>query len=286
MFDFTARLDLDYDLYDDAPALGVALLGLNVALWLASLVLGKTWPVDFIWSTWPILHCAHLLQTSGGGGAGGGAMMALALTMLWGLRLTYNFAVARSGIGHEDWRYQNMRRDIGATHFWWVSLFSVFLGQSCFMFVGCLSFHAIVRGAELVPFWSRTMAGATITASAILLEVVSDQQMNAFIKARQEKRTKKCVLDTGLWSYSRHPNYFGEFLFWFGLFVMGGARPNSLSLAGPACMFFLFWGISIELMETRQRERKGAEWEQYVKDVPSAFFLRPPSRPATRVEKN
>ncbi len=268
----------DYELYDDVQALGMALLGVNVALWLVSLALGKTWPVDFIWSTWPILHCAYLLQTSGGDrtneGAGEGGAIALVLTAIWGVRLTYNFAVARSGIGHEDWRYQNMRRDIGPTHFWWVSLFSVFLGQSCFMFVGCLSFHTIV--AAPVPFWSRSLPGAMITASAILLEVVSDQQMNQFIKARQEKRTERRVLDTGLWSFSRHPNYFGEFQFWFGLYVMGGARLNSLSLVGPACMFFLFWGVSIELMEARQRARKGAEWEQYVKDVPSAFLPRPP----------
>ena len=271
MFSYQA-LDLDYDLYDEAPALGAALAAVNVALWVASLFLGKTWPVDFIWSTWPILHCGYLLlqQHSSVGG-----VLALVLTTIWGVRLTYNFAVTRAGIGHEDWRYQNMRRDIGPTHFWWVSLFSVFLGQSCFMFVGCLSFHSIICGAELVPFWSRTVARASITSVAILIEVLSDQQLNAFIKARREKRTEGRVLNKGLWSMSRHPNYFGEFMFWFGLFIMGGARLNSLSLIGPAAMLFLFLGVSIELMEARQRERKGAEWEQYVKDVPSAFFIWP-----------
>ena len=272
MFSYQA-LDLDYDLYDEAPALGAALAAVNVALWVASLFLGKTWPVDFIWSTWPILHCGYLLLVHDSRSVGG--VLALVLTTIWGVRLTYNFAVTRAGIGHEDWRYQNMRRDIGPTHFWWVSLFSVFLGQSCFMFVGCLSFHAITRGAGLVPFWSRTVAGASITSVAILIEVLSDQQLNAFIKARREKRTEGRVLNKGLWSMSRHPNYFGEFMFWFGLFIMGGARLNSLSFIGPAAMLFLFLGVSIELMEARQRERKGAEWEQYVKDVPSAFFIWP-----------
>ena len=62
------------------------------------------------------------------------------LVALWGYRLTHNF-VARGGIGHEDWRYADMRRQFGA-HFWWISLFSVFLGQTLFLFAACLPLYA------------------------------------------------------------------------------------------------------------------------------------------------
>ena len=105
------------ELYDGALEAYYALTAINVALWLLSTcVLGKTWPVDFIWSSWPIAHALWLITLPDGAAAaaaaspqlefGGWKVSQLAVlgpVCLWGLRLTANF-VNRGGIGHEDWR--------------------------------------------------------------------------------------------------------------------------------------------------------------------------------------
>ena len=104
------------------------LLGINVFLWIVSLILGKTWPVDFIWSGWPPVQCLIILWRGGGdGGICARQQFVCVLVALWGYRLTHNFVI-RGGIGHEDWRYTDMRTQFGK-HFWWVSLFSVFIGR-------------------------------------------------------------------------------------------------------------------------------------------------------------
>eukprot|EP00966_Prymnesium_polylepis_P232094 5369368-Prymnesium_polylepis.1 len=124
----------------------LALLCINVTLWLASLRLGKTWPVDFIWSSWPMLHCISIVvRAAPEGGDLARRLCVCALVALWGVRLTLNF-VLRGGVGHEDWRYTAMRSQFGA-QFWWISLFSVFIGQSFFMFAACLPLY----GALLSP---------------------------------------------------------------------------------------------------------------------------------------
>ena len=123
---------------DDIWKDGMMLLCVNVSLWVVSLGLGKTWPVDFVWSSWPIVQGWLILMRQRGVGEDVPIWRAgclVGLISIWGARLTFNF-VRRGGIGHEDWRYADMRVAAGQ-HFWWSSLFSVFLGQSMFMFGGC-----------------------------------------------------------------------------------------------------------------------------------------------------
>ena len=106
---------------------------------------------------------------------------------------------------------------------------------------------------------------------AIVLEVLSDYQLNRFIEERNKNLTDGRVCKHGLWGLCRHPNYFGELMFWVGLWIMGGAKVRSLSILGPIALTFLFNFVSVGLMESRQAKRKGIEWENYVKKVPSAL---------------
>ena len=93
----------------------VQLLLVNVALWVLSLILGKTWPVDFIWLSWPIYAAFDAVSRVDGDWTTR-QIAVLALVTVWGLRLTLNF-ISRGGIGHEDWRYTNMRTQFGSA-FW------------------------------------------------------------------------------------------------------------------------------------------------------------------------
>ena len=127
-----------------------ALAGVNILLWLVSLPLGKVWPVDFIWSSWPLVQCIIILARAFPQWQSGEAevrrLLTCVLVAVWGWRLTCNF-IARGGIGHEDWRYANMRRQLGR-HFWWASLFSVFLGQTVFVFGPCLALYGALLGSR------------------------------------------------------------------------------------------------------------------------------------------
>ena len=259
-----------------APLIGAiavdaaTLLGLNVSLWLVSLLLGKTWPVDFIWSLWPPAQCLAILVR--GAVVCRRTVLVCTLTVTWGWRLTHNF-VARGGIGHEDWRYAAMRQQFGR-HFWWVSLFSVFLGQTVFLFAACLSLYFALGNSS--PLSAVDLVATAVTAGAILLEAIADVQMDWHIQARREKRTDATVLRSGLWAWSRHPNYLGELSFWWGLWLFGAPIAPRWALCAPSAITFLFVGISVKLLEDRQLENKGESYRLYQREVPSALLLVPP----------
>jgi steroid 5-alpha reductase family enzyme len=273
----------------------------NIALWLLSLRLGKAWPVDFIWSAWPIAHALLLVEPGWTGRWR--QVLALGIIVVWGARLTANF-VRRGGIGHEDWRYAEQRvavgASLGAAHWWWVSLFSVFLGQSLFMFTGCLSLHTIFCGhggegagggggggvGGGAP-WPLSILGLGVACAAVVLEAAADAQLDAFVVQQRAHRKQQllqqnqqrgenavalpAVLSTGLWGVSRHPNYLGEWSFWFGLWLMGGAQLRSYSTLGPVLLLLLFLFVSIDLMETRQLKRRGEAYQKYQRQVPRFF---------------
>merc|ERR1712232_1220568 len=139
-----------------------------------------------------------------------------------------------------DWRYVQMRQQQGR-FFWIGSLFTVFLAQSCFMFAGCLPLYPAL--CSETPSWA-TPAGVAVMATGTLVEALADRQMDKFAAEQREETEStsvaKPVMDKGLWAWSRHPNYFGEWLYWLGLWIAGGARVNSCAVAGPGLMSFLF----------------------------------------------
>jgi steroid 5-alpha reductase family enzyme len=256
----------------DAATLG----SINIFLWLISLPIGKTWPVDFIWSCWPPLMCATIIVRSGSSNQNGDChrmLIVCTLTVIWGYRLTHNF-VSRGGIGHEDWRYTNMRAQFGS-HFWWISLFSVFLGQTAFLFGACLSLYGALENA--LPVGISDAAGSIVCACAILLEMAADIQLDWHQAARREKRTEEVILRTGLWAWSRHPNYLGELMFWWGLWIFGAPVAPRWVVCGPLGITFLFTCISVKLVEDRQLANKGDLYRAYQREVPSPLLLLPPS---------
>ena len=252
---------------------GLALAGINVSLWLVSLALGKTWPVDFIWSMWPPLHCARIVSRSTHG-CGARQAVVCALVAAWGLRLTLNF-VSRGGIGGEDWRYVAMRSQFGA-HFWWISLFSVFIGQSVFMFTACLPLYgALLSSAAMLQ--RADVLGTCVCVAGILLELFADKQMDAFQAAKRRQKTDAVVLDRGLWLRSRHPNYAGEILWWWGAWILStSSDAPAWVLAGPCGITLLINLVSIPLLEERQLLNKGDEYRAYQRRVPSSLVPIPP----------
>ena len=194
------------------------------------------------------------------------------LVVVWAVRLTGNWVYAFPGLHHEDWRYPMFRERAGR----WApvaDLVAIHLIPTLQVFLGMVPVYVAVTtpGSGLV--WLGVLAFVIGTAS-VAIEFVADVQMHRFVR----DRTPGAVMDRGLWSWSRHPNYFGEFGFWFALALFGlAAAPTAWWLfAGAAAMLAMFLGASIPMMEARSLERRPGY--QSVVDRVSRFVPRPPAK--------
>src|SRR6478736_1111787 len=157
------------------------------------------------------------------------------LVVVWAIRLTGNWVYAFPGLHHEDWRYPMFRERAGRWEFL-ADLVAIHLIPTVQVFVGMLPVYvAVTRPGTGLP-WLAWLA-AFIGVAAVVLEFVADQQMYDFAKTRKPGQ----AMDRGLWSWSRHPNYFGEFSFWFALALFGVA-------AAPADAWWLFVGAALMLV--------------------------------------
>ncbi|GMH50552.1 hypothetical protein TL16_g00805 [Triparma laevis f. inornata] len=100
---------------------------------------------------------------------------------------------------------------------------------------------------------------------------------NQFIQLKLQKKTDKVIMDTGLWSLSRHPNYLGEILFWWGMYFFGVGYAETWIISGPIAITLLFFFVSVKLMEDRQENNKGELFRNYKRKVGSGIILLPPS---------
>ena len=195
------------------------------------------------------------------------------LVVAWAVRLTGNWVYAFPGLHHEDWRYPMFRERAGRFEFV-ADLVAIHLIPTVQVFLGMLPVYVAVTTPGTAVPWLTFVAFA-VGMGAVALEFVADAQMHRFVR---DKRPG-AVMDRGLWAWSRHPNYLGEFGFWFALALFGfAASPGSWWLfIGAAAMLAMFLGASIPMMETRSLERRPDY--QAVIDRVSRFVLWPPKPP-------
>lgn len=166
---------------------------------------------------------------------------------LWALRLTINWVKGWNGFTEVDWRYV-MIRDKAPKLYFLTNFLAIQLFPTLIVFVQLLvGLRIIELGASLnVGF----VIGFTMIIGATIIQYISDEQMRTFkIETTGEK---KCI-DTGLWKYSRHPNYFGEILVWWGLYLLyfSIVQHIDLYILAPLAMTLLFIFISIPMMEKK-----------------------------------
>ncbi len=183
--------------------------------------------------------------------------LAMLLCTAWAVRLTYNWGRGWTGLHHEDWRYVDLQQKTGKLY-WLVSFFGLHFFPTFQVFAGCVGFYyALVAGGR--PLGWLDAVATVVTLGAVVIETVADEQLREF--AKRPDRPAGSVMMEGLWAYSRHPNYFGEMSFWWGLFLFGlAAAPEKLGimLVGPAAITLMFFFVSVPMMEKRQLERKPA----------------------------
>lgn len=192
----------------------------------------------------------------------------LFVIVFWAVRLTYHWMRSWQGLSHEDWRYKMLKAKNESTY-WWVSLIGIHLFPTGMVFVGLLPVYFAFFYAQdinLMLLW----VGFFIATIAALIELVADEQMRSF---KQTARPDEFI-QTGLWRYSRHPNYFGEICFWFGLWVMMMAVAPAYWWAaiGFVAMLLMFLLASIPMMETKCKNTKKG-FDEYVQKVSVLFPL-------------
>lgn len=228
---------------------------------------------DAYWSVIPPLLLFYWWSQAGPGVDELRAVLVATVVVLWAVRLTGNWVYAFPGLHHEDWRYPMFRDRAGKWEFA-ADLVAIHVIPTLQVFLGMVPVYvAVTRPGEGIA-WLAVVA-FVVGVAAVTLELVADVQMHRFARVRRPGE----AMHRGLWSWSRHPNYFGEFGFWFalGLFGVAAAPADAWWLmAGAAVMLALFLGASIPMMEERSLQRR-PEYQQVIDRV-SKFVPRPPKR--------
>lgn len=192
------------------------------------------------------------------------------LTTLWGLRLS--LYLLRRKRGHaEDRRYRAMR-DYHGPRFWWVSLFTVFLLQAGLAWFVALPLQYAAVIASRTPLGGWDACGVALWLIGFVFEAGGDRQLARF-QANPANRGK--VLDRGFWRYTRHPNYFGDFCIWWGLYAIAAVGGAGSMILSPVVMTVLLLKVSgVALLEKSISERR-PEYAEYIRRT-NAFFPGPP----------
>lgn len=242
-----------------------------LALWLLSLRLRDASIVDLWWGAGfaAVAWTAFAL----GDGWVGRRLLISTLTSLWGLRLAGYLWWRNRGHG-EDPRYAAMRRRHGE-RFTWISLFSVFGLQGVLQWVISLP----VQVAQATPgpeqLTGLDALGAALVVTGLAVEASADWQLARF---RADPGRQGRVCDRGLWGWSRHPNYFGDALVWWGLYAVATATPaGRWTIFAPILMTFLLLRVSGVALLERGMHKRHPDYAAYAARVP-AFVPRFPRR--------
>jgi steroid 5-alpha reductase family enzyme len=169
--------------------------------------------------------------------------------VIWGIRLAVRIFLRNKGTG-EDWRYKKWREEWGS-FFYLRSYLQVFILQGLIMLIN-VSPLIIINSSTADNIGLFAVAGLSIWCLGFFFEAVGDAQLDRFIK---NPAKKSAILDTGLWKYTRHPNYFGEVTMWWGLFVIALSVPFGwMAIAGPAIINLMIYFVSGVPMTERAME--------------------------------
>jgi steroid 5-alpha reductase family enzyme len=245
----------------------IVIVALVTLTWLISVVLRDASVIDPVW---PLGFVAVAITAFvAGDGDEGRRLLMLVLVAVWGLRLSAYLFIRNAGKG-EDFRYTAMRQRRGP-NFWIISLVSVFLLQGVLMWVVSLPVQLGAvpsRGLGLLA-----VAGVVAWAIGFAFESIGDWQLARF-RANPDSRGK--VLDTGLWRYTRHPNYFGDFMVWWGIFLIAAeSGAGAWGFIGPVLMTVLLMKVSGAGLLEKDIEQRRPGYADYVRRT-SGFFPRPP----------
>lgn len=239
------------------PALGCDWLALFVADVIATVF---TWACGLLWrnvsvydpywsvapplmmTAWVIWHGSWDVPTA----------LLLIGVWVWAIRLTYNWAITFKGLAHEDWRYTKFRSQ-NQFIFQVINFFGLNMVPTIVVFLAMLPGFALIESGYSANWM--TWVAFLVCLAAPTIQLIADTQSHAFRRAHPGE-----VCNVGLWKHGRHPNYFGEVLMWWAVWMIyvsvAGLRENLWLVSGAVANTLLFLCISIPLMEARQLKNK------------------------------
>jgi len=236
-----------------------------VVLWLISIPLRDVSIIDLFWGV-AVATSGSVYWLQAEEPTSRGSLMML-LVWVWALRLLIYLYFRNRGKG-EDRRYVEMRSKRSA--FWFQSLYVVFLLQAVLAWVIGLPQYGAMLSDQ--PLGWLDAIGVALFAYGLVWESLADWQLASFLSNRENSGS---VMDQGVWRYSRHPNYFGEFCLWWGLGLIALAAGAWWTLIGPLLLsFFLLKVSGVSLLEQDIEERRPG-YREYVRKT-SAFIPLPP----------
>lgn len=196
-----------------------------------------------------------------------------ALVALWGFRLFYYIGL-RNWSKPEDFRYVNMRKKWG-THVHLKAYFIVFMLQMSFLLIVSLPIQLaanINKDLDLIG-WIILGVGVLLWIIGFYFEAVGDAQLKKF---KQDPSNKGKIMQTGLWKYTRHPNYFGEALMWWAIFIISMSTLSWIALFGiigsSFITYLLLFVSGVPLLEKKYKDNEA--FQAYAKKT-SIFFPLP-----------
>lgn len=241
-------------------ALLVVLLMVSV-LWAISVPLKDASIIDMFWGplfvamAWVLLAVSDELLLK--------PYLITLLVTLWGLRLGFHLMARNLGEG-EDKRYR-LWRERGGPNWWLITYYRIYLFQGGIALVVATPLIAAYYQPE--GFSALNALGVLIWALGFVYEMLADIQLARF-KANPDNRGK--IMNQGLWARSRHPNYFGDALQWWGLALIAFSLPTWWALIGPIAMTAVFLGISNDVLERGMQKRHPA-YASYIANTPKFF---------------
>ena len=247
----------------------LAVMVVMTLAWLVSLLRNDVSLVDGFWSVMFLIITAGYFWLSEARDAR--SVLILSLVTLWSLRLSIYITVRNHGLP-EDHRYQEIRRN-NAPGFRFKSLYIVFGLQGLLAWLIAMPLAAAMGGNT--PLGLLDLAGVVLWTTGMLFESLGDAQLARF---KRDPGNQGKVLDHGLWRYTRHPNYFGEFTLWWGFFLIAMAAGGWWTVLSPLLMSILLLKVSgVSLLEKDIGTRRPA-YAEYIART-NAFFPGPPRTP-------
>jgi len=222
----------------------------TVFVYLMGVILQNASTYDPYWSVAPIVILPLLMLVSQSFSLP--VLLLVGVITFWGLRLTFNWAGTFTNLSEQDWRYDMLKAKFGKL-FQLISFLGINLFPTLVVFgVICPAIAVILNAAPLghLSLNLLTVLGLLMSLSAVVIELVTDRQLHEF---RSTNMQKGRIIDVGLWKYSRHPNYFGEILMWWGVYVVLISLFPNLWLFGIGAFVnnLMFMFISIPMAEKR-----------------------------------
>ena len=241
-------------------------LAATVFVYLTGVVLRNASVYDPYWSVAPLVILTGVAL--GFGKADAGTLLLLLAVWYWGIRLTLNWAHTFKNLATQDWRYDGFKQKYPRL-FQIISLFGINLLPTAVVFFCLLPGVVFLQESA---FNILTLSGFAVCVSAASLQLLADIQMHRF---RRRNAGRRLIIRDGLWKHARHPNYLGEILMWWGVYlIMLSAAPQMWALgAGALVNTLMFLFISIPMADKRnRRERRG--FDEYLRETNSLLPFR------------